>query len=68
MEYRRNMATETGLAAGSYTVTVTDATGCTSIAIANLVELTDCNPNCILTASVEASDVTCDGNDGSATV
>jgi hypothetical protein len=61
------MATETGLAAGSYTVTVTDVTGCSAVAVATIVEFRDCDPECDLTVNVEGSDVTCAGNDGIAT-
>ena len=57
-------ATATGLTAGSYTVLVTDASGCTSIASIIISE-----PN-LLTASISSSsDATCFGNaDGTATV
>ena len=62
------MATETGLAEGTYTVTVTDANACTAIAVANVIERTNCNPICELTITTEGSDETCIGNDGSASV
>ncbi|MBI4947364.1 MAG: T9SS type A sorting domain-containing protein [Bacteroidetes bacterium] len=57
-------ATATGLAAGSYTATVTDANGC-----AKLVTATITQPATVVTASVTASaNVNCNGgNNGSAT-
>jgi hypothetical protein len=57
-------ATETGLALGTYTVTITDANGCTHQQLVSITE-----PSA-LTASVTAStNVTCfGGNDGAATV
>ncbi len=59
-----NAATETGLAAGTYTVTITDALGCTATATVTITEPT------LLTASIGAStNVSCfTGNDGQATV
>lgn len=52
-----------GLSAGSYTVTVTDANGCTATASANVSE-----PSA-LSASTGSSDVSCNGgNDGSLSV
>ena len=52
-----------GLAAGTYTVTVTDANGCTATASAVVAE------PAALTASAVSSDVLCNGgNDGTATV
>jgi len=59
-----NGATASGLAAGNYSVTVTDANGCTSTANATI------NQPPVLTAAISASaDITCNGaNNGSATV
>lgn len=61
----RNGASQSGLNAGSYTVTVTDARGCT---ITQLVEIT--TPGSVLSASISSStDVLCaGGNSGNATV
>src|SRR5260221_6512575 len=58
-------ATATGLAAGSYTVTVTDAKGCTTTALATISE-----PAAALSASITSqTDVNCFGGlTGSATV
>ena len=58
-------ATASGLAAGTYTVTVTDANGCTTTATANITQ-----PAAALTASITAqTNVLCFGNaTGSATV
>ncbi|MBL0051830.1 MAG: SprB repeat-containing protein [Bacteroidetes bacterium] len=54
----------TNLTAGTYTVTVTDANGCTEEATFTINE-----PNCKLTASIAKTNVTCyGGNDGTATV
>ncbi len=56
-------ATATGLAAGSYTVTATDANGCTSIATATITE-----PTVLVASSVVDSNVTCNGfSNGGAT-
>jgi hypothetical protein len=53
-----------GLAAGTYTVTVTDFTGCTKVTSITLTQ-----PNPILITVVSKSDVTCNGgNDGSVDV
>ena len=53
-------ATATGLKASSYTVTVTDAKGCTTTAIANVAQ-----PAPILLSSGSQNDVSCyGGNDG----
>jgi gliding motility-associated-like protein len=56
--------TATGLSAGNYTVTVTDANGCTSTAVATITQPT------LLTSSITSStNVLCNGgNNGSATV
>ena len=58
------LATATGLAAGDYTVTVTDANSCTQTAVATVTEPT------VLTANISATtNVSCNGtNDGAATV
>jgi hypothetical protein len=48
--------TLTGLAPGAYTVTVTDANGCTAIATANVNEFP-----CVLTASIAGTDAGCFG-------
>lgn len=58
-------ATATGLAAGSHTCTITDANGCTTVAIVTISQ-----PVAALSASVGAqTDVSCHGNStGSATV
>jgi len=59
----QNTQTATGLAAGNYIVTVTDANGCTATASVTIGEPTQ------LIASVTASNVNCfGGNNGSATV
>src|SRR6056297_1524140 len=55
-----------GLSAGTYTVTVTDAEGCTNVGVANVVERPECNDLCELTVSGSGSDVSCSGSDGSA--
>ncbi|TNE58739.1 MAG: T9SS type A sorting domain-containing protein [Bacteroidetes bacterium] len=53
----------TGLLPGSYTVTITDANGCTAVSIATVNAY-----NCTIDADVEITDVTCfDQNDGTAT-
>ncbi|HNP97692.1 MAG TPA: T9SS type A sorting domain-containing protein [Bacteroidia bacterium] len=58
----QSTATATGLNAGSYDVTVTDAYGCTLTASANVSQSASLN------ATVSSTDVTCFGaNDGSAT-
>ncbi|MFY9311099.1 MAG: SprB repeat-containing protein, partial [Bacteroidia bacterium] len=57
-------ATATGLKASSYTVTVTDAKGCTTTAIANVAQ-----PAPILLSSGSQNDVSCyGGNDGMASM
>ena len=57
-------ATETGLAAGTYVVTVTDAGSCTATASATISQ-----PASALSTSISANDVNCNGgNDGDATV
>lgn len=57
-------ATAGDLAAGNYTVTVTDTNGCTETA-----EATVTTPSALVIGEVSATGVTCfDGNDGSATV
>ena len=58
------LATGTGLTAGNYTVTITDANSCTQTAFATIAEPT------VLTASITATtDVSCfGGNNGAATV
>ncbi|PHI18402.1 hypothetical protein CEQ90_18035, partial [Lewinellaceae bacterium SD302] len=53
----QTMATATGLVAGTYSVTVTDANGCTEVATATVEEASD------LTASVEDAVVLCFGDD-----
>ncbi|MBI4931612.1 MAG: T9SS type A sorting domain-containing protein [Bacteroidetes bacterium] len=59
----QNTQTATGLAAGTYTVTVTDANGCTQTAIATVSSTN--GPNSFISSS---TNVTCNGgNDGSAT-
>ncbi len=56
-------ALETGLLAGSYTCTVTDANGCTTTTIATVVEPTQ------VTSTISGVDILCNGgNNGSATV
>ena len=56
-------ATGMGLTAGSYTVTVTDAHGCTATASVTITQPT------VLTATISAiTDVSCHGGTGSATV
>lgn len=58
-----NSDTETGLANGSYTVTVTDANGCSSVASASIAV-----PS-VLSAASSQSNVSCaGGTDGTATV
>ncbi|MCB0530751.1 MAG: T9SS type A sorting domain-containing protein [Lewinellaceae bacterium] len=57
-------ASITGLLPGSYTVTVTDANGCTAVAIASVNAY-----DCTIDADVDATDATCfEANDGMATV
>jgi hypothetical protein len=55
-------ATETGLTAGTYTITVTDANGCTSSATTTITEPT------ALTATISSTQATCSFANGSATV
>src|SRR5213075_2805823 len=56
-------ATENNLSAGNYSVTVTDANGCTSLATVTIAE-----PS-LLTSSATPSDALCNGGStGSATV
>jgi len=55
-------ATATGLAAGDYTVALTDASGCAGTATVTITE------PALLTASASVTDITCNGNgDGTAT-
>ncbi len=57
-------ATASGLAAGAWTCTVTDAHGCTAIAVVQVTQ-----PTAALTATLAATtDVACSGNTGSASV
>jgi PKD repeat protein len=64
LPYGGTAATATGLAAGSYTVTITDAQGCTSTAIASITE-----PVSALSASATGSSTSCAaGSDATATV
>jgi gliding motility-associated-like protein len=57
-----DVASVTGLAAGSYTVTITDAEGCSTTAIATITQPTQ------LGVTTTATNVSCGGaNDGSAT-
>lgn len=54
----------TGLAPGSYTVSVTDANGCTSVQVVTVNAF-----GCTLTATITSEDVSCNGvNDGTASV
>ncbi|MBK6929312.1 MAG: T9SS type A sorting domain-containing protein [Saprospirales bacterium] len=56
-------ATITGLLPGVYTVTVTDANGCTAVSVATVIEY-----NCTIDISLQANEVRCfDGSDGTAT-
>jgi hypothetical protein len=56
-------ATITGLMAGTYSVTITDANGCTSTSSATVTE-----PTILVSASVVDSNITCNGlSDGGAT-
>ena len=55
-------AMQSNLSAGTYTVTVTDAAGCTGEATATVVES---NP---ITANVSSTNTTCEENNGTATV
>jgi hypothetical protein len=57
-----NAATETGLCAGTYTVTVTDANGCT------MDELVTISEPPAMTASSSSTDATCGNCDGTATI
>ena len=60
---RQTAAAANGLAAGNYSVTVTDANGCTDPSIVTITEPT------ALTATIAATDATCNGvADGSASV
>ena len=57
-------ATATGLAAGTYSVVVTDANGCTSTSMVTITE-----PTTVLTSSTTQTNVLCNGNStGAATV
>ncbi len=57
-----NSSIETGLTAGTYTVTVTDANGCTETATTTITEPT------AVVASISGTNISCNGeNDGSAT-
>lgn len=57
-------ATITGLAPGSYTVTVMDANNCTAVQTVTVNSF-----NCALTATISSTNVTCNGaGDGTATV
>ncbi|MEZ5022415.1 MAG: hypothetical protein R2728_03985 [Chitinophagales bacterium] len=53
----------TGLSAGSYSVSITDATGCSSTS--SVVVGNNCNTNCSVNTS--STPVSCNGNDGIAT-
>ncbi len=55
--------TATGLTAGSYTVTVTDANGCTTTATTTVS-----SPSCNLAASASAGTITCNGGTTTLTV
>jgi gliding motility-associated-like protein len=54
--------TENNLAAGNYSVTVTDGNGCTSVATVTIAE------PALLTSSTTPTDASCNGSTGSATV
>lgn len=56
-------ASQTGLAAGSYTVTVTDGSGCTDQLVVNITE-----PAEIILSTSNIVPATCGANDGGATV
>ncbi len=59
-----NSSTETGLGAGTYTVTITDDNGCTDIETYTVNE-----PSSLTITVVSTTDVTCNGGtDGSATI
>ena len=60
--------TATGLSAGSYTVTVTDATGCTETGSVSLTEPPALVPDAIVSSDYNGSDISCFGeSDGEIT-